>query len=140
MLQFRQQRLLDALLPAARGETESRADSSARQLLRKQLREGALDEREVTLDLTTPQSTPELMTPPGMEEMASQLQGLFAGLQQGRRRSERLPVKEALKRLEAEEGQRRQRQTAEAEEKVGSGQPGDRGGHASRAAGFGSGR
>ncbi|MGB0267990.1 MAG: ATP-dependent protease ATPase subunit HslU, partial [Pseudomonadales bacterium] len=101
-----EQRLLDALLPAARGETESRTDSSARQLLRKQLREGALDEREVTLDLTTPQSTPELMTPPGMEEMASQLQGLFAGLQQGRRRSERLPVKEALKRLEAEEGQR----------------------------------
>jgi ATP-dependent HslUV protease ATP-binding subunit HslU len=101
-----EQRLLDALLPAARGESESRGDSSARQLLRKQLREGTLDEREVTLDLTAPQSTPELMTPPGMEEMASQLQGLFAGLQQSRRRSERLTVKEALKRLEAEEGQR----------------------------------
>jgi ATP-dependent HslUV protease ATP-binding subunit HslU len=101
-----EQRLLDALLPAARGEGESRGDSSARQLLRKQLREGALDEREVTLDLTAPQSTPELMTPPGMEEMASQLQGLFAGLQQSRRRSERLTVKEALRRLEAEEGQR----------------------------------
>ena len=101
-----EQRLLDALLPAARGENESRGDSSARQLLRKQLREGALDEREVTLDLTAPQSTPELMTPPGMEEMAAQLQGLFAGLQQSRRRSERLTVKEALKRLEAEEGQR----------------------------------
>jgi ATP-dependent HslUV protease ATP-binding subunit HslU len=101
-----EQRLLDALLPAARGENEGRGDSSARQLLRKQLREGTLDEREVTLDLTAPQSTPELMTPPGMEEMASQLQGLFAGLQQSRRRSERLTVKEALKRLEAEEGQR----------------------------------
>jgi len=101
-----EQRLLDALLPAARGESESRGDSSARQLLRKQLREGTLNEREVTLDLTAPQSTPELMTPPGMEEMASQLQGLFAGLQQSRRRSERLTVKEALKRLEAEEGQR----------------------------------
>jgi ATP-dependent HslUV protease ATP-binding subunit HslU len=101
-----EQRLLDALLPTARGENEGRGDSSARQLLRKQLREGTLDEREVTLDLTAPQSTPELMTPPGMEEMASQLQGLFAGLQQSRRRSERLTVKEALKRLEAEEGQR----------------------------------
>jgi ATP-dependent HslUV protease ATP-binding subunit HslU len=101
-----EQRLLDELLPAARGESESRGDSSARQLLRKQLREGTLDEREVTLDLAAPQSTPELMTPPGMEEMASQLQGLFAGLQQSRRRSERLTVKEALKRLEAEEGQR----------------------------------
>ena len=101
-----EQRLLDALLPAARGEGESRGDSSARQLLRKQLREGALDEWEVTLDLTAPQSTPELMTPPGMEEMASQLQGLFAGLQQSRRRSERLTVKDALRRLEAEEGQR----------------------------------
>ncbi|MFZ8889024.1 MAG: ATP-dependent protease ATPase subunit HslU [Pseudomonadales bacterium] len=101
-----EQRLLDALLPAARGESESRGDSSARQLLRKQLREGTLNEREVTLDLTAPQSTPELMTPPGMEEMASQLQGLFAGLQQSRRRSERLTVKEALTRLEAEEGQR----------------------------------
>jgi ATP-dependent HslUV protease ATP-binding subunit HslU len=101
-----EQRLLDALLPAARGESESRGDSSARQLLRKQLREGTLNEREVTLDLTAPQSTPELMTPPGMEEMASQLQGLFAGLQQSQRRSERLTVKEALKRLEAEEGQR----------------------------------
>jgi len=101
-----EQRLLDALLPAARGEGESRGDSSARQLLRKQLREGMLDEREVTLDLTAPQSTPELLTPPGMEAMASQLQGLFAGLQQSRRRSERLTVREALKRLEAEEGQR----------------------------------
>ena len=46
-----EQRLLDALLPAARGESESRGDSSARQLLRKQLREGTLDEREVTLGL-----------------------------------------------------------------------------------------
>lgn len=101
-----EQRLLDALLPPARGEEAPQSESSARQLLRKQLREGKLDEKEVSLELAAPQAGPEIMTPPGMEEMASQLQGLFAGLQQGRRRSERLPVAVALKRLEEEEAGR----------------------------------
>jgi ATP-dependent HslUV protease ATP-binding subunit HslU len=101
-----EQRLLDALLPPARGEEAPQSESSARQLLRKQLREGKLDKKEVSLELAAPQAGPEIMTPPGMEEMASQLQGLFAGLQQGRRRSERLPVAVALKRLEEEEAGR----------------------------------
>ena len=101
-----EQRLLDALLPPARGEETPQNESSARQLLRKQLREGKLDEKEVSLELAAPQGGPEIMTPPGMEEMASQLQGLFAGLQQGRRRTERLPVAVALKRLEEEEAGR----------------------------------
>lgn len=101
-----EQRLLDALLPPARGEEAPQSESSARQLLRKQLREGKLDKKEVSLELAAPQAGPEIMTPPGMEEMASQLQGLFAGLQQGRRRSERLPVALALKRLEEEEAGR----------------------------------
>ncbi|MEY3041875.1 MAG: ATP-dependent protease ATPase subunit HslU [Pseudomonadota bacterium] len=101
-----EQRLLDALLPPARGEEAPQSESSARQLLRKQLREGKLDKKEVSLELAARQAGPEIMTPPGMEEMASQLQGLFAGLQQGRRRSERLPVAVALKRLEEEEAGR----------------------------------
>ncbi len=101
-----EQRLLDALLPPARGDEAPQSESSARQLLRKQLREGKLDEKEVSLELAAPQAGPEIMTPPGMEEMASQLQGLFAGLQQGRRRTERLPVAVALTRLEEEEAGR----------------------------------
>ncbi|TVS17062.1 MAG: ATP-dependent protease ATPase subunit HslU [Gammaproteobacteria bacterium] len=101
-------RLLDALLPEARSapgftnEAEKR-DSSTRQMLRKKLREGELDEREVDVDLSQSMLGAEIVAPPGMEEMTQQLQSLFSGLSQGRKRSLKLPVKEALRRLREEE-------------------------------------
>src|SRR5690606_28456396 len=67
-------RLLDALLPGTRDDSEGR---ETRQRLRKMLREGALDEREVEIDVQAPQIGVEIMAPPGMEEMTSQLQSMF---------------------------------------------------------------
>ncbi len=103
-----EERLLDALLPEARpaagfSDTAERRDSSTRQMFRKKLREGDLDDKEVELDLAPSVMGAEIVAPPGMEEMTQQLQNLFAGMAQGRRRSFKLPVKEALRRLREEE-------------------------------------
>jgi ATP-dependent HslUV protease ATP-binding subunit HslU len=92
-------RLLDALLPGSRAED----NRETRQRFRKMLREGALDDREVELDVAAPAMGVEIMTPPGMEEMTQQLQGLFANLQQGRSRRRKLKVKEAFEQLRDEE-------------------------------------
>ncbi|MDZ7826441.1 MAG: ATP-dependent protease ATPase subunit HslU [Gammaproteobacteria bacterium] len=101
-------RLLDALLPEARQkpgfDSDTRPqDSGTRQTFRKKLREGELDDREVEVELTQSAPGAEIMAPPGMEEMTSQLQNMFAGLGGGKRRSVRLPVHEALRRLREEE-------------------------------------
>lgn len=103
-----EERLLDALLPEARpaagfADAGERRDSSTRQMFRKKLREGDLDDKEVELDLAPSVMGAEIVAPPGMEEMTQQLQNLFAGMAQGRRRSFKLPVKEALRRLREEE-------------------------------------
>ncbi len=103
-----EERLLDALLPEARSapgfaNEDERKDSGTRQLLRKKLREGDLDEREVEVDIAQSMLGAEIVAPPGMEEMTQQLQSLFSGLNQGRRRSLKLPVREALRRLKEEE-------------------------------------
>jgi ATP-dependent HslUV protease ATP-binding subunit HslU len=105
-------RLLDALLPTARqgagflqpvGDT-SEEQSATRQRFRKMLREGTLDDREVEIELSAVSVGVEIMTPPGMEEMASQLQGLFQNLAGRRTRARRLKVREAYKLLVEEEG------------------------------------
>ena len=93
-------RLLDALLPGTRDDSEGR---DTRQRLRKMLREGALDEREVEIDVQAPQIGVEIMAPPGMEEMTSQLQSMFKSLSGNRRRTRKLKVKDALKLLKDEE-------------------------------------
>jgi len=103
-----EERLLDALLPEARpaagfNDVTERRDSSTRQMFRKKLREGDLDDKEVELDLAPSAMSAEIVAPPGMEEMTQQLQNLFAGMSQGRRRSFKLPVREALRRLREEE-------------------------------------
>ena len=101
-------RLLDALLPEARqkpgfdSDTPTQ-DSGTRQTFRKKLREGELDDREVEVELTQSAPGAEIMAPPGMEEMTSQLQNMFAGLGGGKRQTVRLPVPEALRRLREEE-------------------------------------
>ena len=100
-------RVLDALLPApTAGEDGAGLGTarSTRQVFRKKLREGDLDEREVELEVDLGQVGVEIMAaPPGMEEITNQLQNLFSNLPTGRSRKMRLKVKDALKRLTEEE-------------------------------------
>ena len=73
-----EERILDALLPAARGDEESKTDNSTRQIFRKKLREGELDDKEIEIELSSNPAGVEIMAPPGMEEMTSQLQQMFS--------------------------------------------------------------
>jgi ATP-dependent HslUV protease ATP-binding subunit HslU len=99
-----EERILDALVPAPRhGTDEARGDSSTRQVFRKKLREGDLDDKEIDIEIAAAQVGVEIMAPPGMEEMTSQLQNLFSNLGGGRSRTARLKVKDALRKLEEEE-------------------------------------
>ena len=104
-------RVLDVLLPPARsaglqGEPESAADSVARQKFRKKLREGELDEREVEIEVAAPSAQMEILAPPGMEELTSQIQGMFQNMGGNRRKSRHMRIKEALKAIADEEAAR----------------------------------
>ncbi len=92
-------RLLDALLPGS--EADGQGDT--RQRFRKLLREGELDRREVEIDVQAPRVGVEIMAPPGMEDMTSQLQSMFQGMSSGRRSTRKLRVSEALRLLTDEE-------------------------------------
>ena len=98
-----EERLLDALLPGSRDQESS---SSTRQTFRKRLREGDLDEREIDIEVASGPANVELFTPPGLEEMSSQLKGLFEnlGTQQSRRR--RMTVAAARAQILEEEAAR----------------------------------
>ena len=102
-----EERILDALLPPARDfqEDSSRSgnDSSTRQLFRKKLREGELDDKEIEIDLANNRAGVEIMAPPGMEEMTSQLQNMFSSMSSERRKTRKLKVSDALKRAKDEE-------------------------------------
>ena len=103
-----EERILDALLPAPRegwGQNE-KPDSHTRQIFRKKLREGELDDKEIELELAAPQVGVEIMAPPGMEEMTNQLQSLFQNMGQGQTKKRKLKVKDALKQLVEEEAAR----------------------------------
>lgn len=95
-------RVLDALLPPAR-DSEAPADNSTRQVFRKKLRQGELDDKEIEVELSKSPAGVEIMTPPGMEEMASQLQNMFSSMGQDKKESQKLKVKDALKLLVEEE-------------------------------------
>jgi ATP-dependent HslUV protease ATP-binding subunit HslU len=102
-----EERVLDILIPPPRGmgfgtETPA-ADSTARQVMRKRLREGALDDKEVEVEVADARPALEVLGPQGMEEMAEQLKGLFAQMGQQRRKTRRMKVAEALKVLLEEE-------------------------------------
>jgi ATP-dependent HslUV protease ATP-binding subunit HslU len=102
-------KVLDALLPPpAAGFTSSQEgrDSDTRQKFRKMLREGKLDDKEIEIDVAAVPVGVEIMAPPGMEEMSSQLQNLFQNLGTGRRKARKLKVREALKLLVDEEAGR----------------------------------
>ena len=99
-----EERVLDALLPGPKASNqESNESSSARQLFRKKLREGELDSKEIEIELDQPAIGVEIMAPPGMEEMTSQLQNMFSGFDTRKKRSHKLTIKEALKRIIDEE-------------------------------------
>ena len=101
-----EERILDALLPPPRQGTSdepAREDSSTRQLFRKRLREGQLDDKEIEIEVADAPMGVEIMTPPGMEEMTNQLQNMFSGLGKGKRKTRKLKVKEAFKLIRDEE-------------------------------------
>lgn len=100
-------RILDALLPPPRDFNEdsqrTNADSSTRQLFRKKLREGELDDKEIEIDLRSSGAGVEIMAPPGMEEMTSQLQSMFSNLSSDKRKTRKMKVADAMKRVKDEE-------------------------------------
>lgn len=101
-----EERILDALLPEARpigSEELDKTDSATRQIFRKKLREGQIDDKEIEIEIAQPKVGVEIMTPPGMEEMTNQLQSLFANMGQDKKQSRRLKVSEAFKLLTEEE-------------------------------------
>ncbi|MBU6258568.1 MAG: ATP-dependent protease ATPase subunit HslU [Burkholderiales bacterium] len=107
-----EERVLDVLVPPARSigfaaESEAPApDNTARQVMRKRLREGALDDKEIELDLAEPKPQLEILGAQGMEEMAEQLKGLFSQVGGAKRHKRKLRIKEALARLVDEEAGR----------------------------------
>jgi len=105
-----EERILDVLLPPARdswGQVQAAdADNSTRQTFRKKLREGQLDDKEIEIELAVPQMGVEIMAPPGMEEMTSQLQSMFQNLGNDKKKSRKLKIKDAFKQLVEEEAAR----------------------------------
>ncbi|KAF0805603.1 ATP-dependent protease ATP-binding subunit HslU [Alcanivorax xiamenensis] len=101
-----EERILDALLPAARGEEADNTDSGTRQIFRKKLREGELDDREIDIEVSANPAGVEIMAPPGMEEMTSQLQQMFSRMGGQKKRHRKLKVRDALRLLRDEEATR----------------------------------
>lgn len=98
-------RILDVLLPPAKdqwGNVQESDNASTRQIFRKKLREGQLDDKEIEIDVAA-QVSVEIMTPPGMEEMTSQLQSLFEGMSPNKTKKRKMKIKDALKVMVDEE-------------------------------------
>ena len=92
-----EERILDVLLPPARdgfGNDETTDNSNTRQIFRKKLREGKLDDKEIELDLAAAQMGVEIMAPPGMEDMTSQLQSMFQNMSSDKTKKRKLKIKD----------------------------------------------
>jgi ATP-dependent HslUV protease ATP-binding subunit HslU len=101
-----EERVLDILIPRPRsfGPDDQEADAGGtREKFRQMLNDGKLDDKEIEVELTVPSIGVEIMAPPGMEEMTSQLQRMFQNMGSGKKRTRRLKVKEARKLLAEEE-------------------------------------
>ena len=115
-----EERILDALLPpASNSNTNSSStasgtdvseqdgkrdqESSTRQIFRKKLREGELDDKEIEVNVSDNPGGVEIMAPPGLEEMTSQLKNMFSNMNTGRKRNRRMPIKAAFRQLKDEE-------------------------------------
>ncbi len=108
-----EERVLDILVPPPRGSgigfdsaQPAAPDNTARQVMRKRLREGALDDKQIEIDVAEPRPSLEILGPQGMEDMAEQLKGLFGQLGQGKKKTRKLGIGEALKLLVDEEAAR----------------------------------
>jgi ATP-dependent HslUV protease ATP-binding subunit HslU len=102
-----EERVLDVLVPPPRSDfglaPASTPDNTARQTMRKRLREGVMDDKEIEIDVADPKPALEIMGPPGMEEMTEQLRGMFSQLGGAKRKTRKLKIAEALKLLVDEE-------------------------------------
>ena len=101
-----EERVLDALLPpphAVNFDDLKPTDNVTRQKFRKMLREGALDDKEIEVEVSLPSAQMEVMAPPGMEELTQQIQGMFSNMQHERKKSKKMRVDEAMKVLQDEE-------------------------------------
>ncbi|AJA45389.1 HslU--HslV peptidase ATPase subunit [Frischella perrara] len=101
-----EERILDVLIPPAKdswGNNENTSDSTARQAFRKKLREGSLDDKEIEIEVSSLNIGVEIMAPPGMEEMTSQLQSMFQNLGGQKAKPRKMKIKDAFKLLIEEE-------------------------------------
>ena len=97
-------RILDILLPPAKNswgteEESEKSSSGTRQVFRKKLREGQLNEKEIEVDVAAASVGVEIMAPPGMEEMTNQLQSMFQNMSSGQTKKRKMKIKDALKIL-----------------------------------------
>jgi ATP-dependent HslUV protease ATP-binding subunit HslU len=99
-----EERVLDALIPGVRGADVE--ENSTRQKFRKKLREGELDEKELDIEVSAAQPQMEILAPPGMEELTSQIQGMLSNLGGGRRKLRRMKIREAMQLIVEEEAER----------------------------------
>jgi len=98
-----EERILDALLPPARDGSDAERESATRQKFRKMLREGQLDDKEIEIDVAAAQAHMEIFAPPGMEDLTSQIQGMFQNMGSARSKTRKLRIREAMKLLSEEE-------------------------------------
>jgi ATP-dependent HslUV protease ATP-binding subunit HslU len=102
-----EERVLDVLVPPPRSDfgltPSSSTDNTARQTMRKRLREGVMDDKEIEIEVADPKPSLEIMGPPGMEEMTEQLRGMFSQFGAAKRKTRKLKIAEALKLLVDEE-------------------------------------
>lgn len=102
-----EERILDALLRPARSSTpleqQATEESSTRQMFRKKLREGQLDDKEIDIEVSASPVGVEIMAPPGMEEMSSQLQSIFSSMSGDKKKTKKLTIRDAFKRIKDEE-------------------------------------
>ena len=104
-----EERILDVLLPPARDldfRAESEDSNATRQKFRKKLREGELDNKEIEIEVSGPQASMEIFAPPGMEELTSQIQGMFQSRGSSKKKSRKLLIRDAKKILIEEEASR----------------------------------
>ena len=96
-------RVLDILVPRASGSDDVTEESSARQVFRKKLRQGELDDKEIEIAVADTPVGVDIMAPPGLEDMTSQLKDMFSSMQSTKKRARTLPIKVALTALKEEE-------------------------------------
>jgi ATP-dependent HslUV protease ATP-binding subunit HslU len=97
-----EERILDVLV-GFKGEED---ETPTRQKFRKRLREGELDEKEIDIEVSAAQPQMEILAPPGMEELTSQIQGMLSNLGGGRRKLRRMKIREAMQLIVEEEAGR----------------------------------